>query len=220
MKPNLGKTQVVFPRIHRRCMQLMGTACHLTLAVAGGQSSGEIKSRVDGHPVSLRDRVLMKKFSVSPRMEEHSPESRDGSKSLSGPAVARLMSTDLEFTSQERVDGLSVCLASEPADCEVVGRLLRSSATTTATAILDGMSVVPTCTPSTLTASNDSNFHVRSTTRVARTTSSIHPTQPPVGSVVSLKQEEGTSETGEMDRGMTKWMYEVGKHRDGCPSSS
>ena len=45
------------------------------LAIAGGQSSGEIKSRVDGHPISLRDRVLMKKFSVSPLMEE--PQSRE-----------------------------------------------------------------------------------------------------------------------------------------------
>ena len=168
--------------------------------------SNSVDSRVDGHPhsaataLSLAYRILMRKYSAVYQAEAEVRERSDG---LSTRVVA-----DADWM-KNRHDG---CKNPEGADgsmeCESVGtegygvcRSLRFSAITTATAPLDGSSIVPICIPYPNTASDVFTTHVHSTRRAAHTTANVHTTPPnDCGTVVPVSQskigESGTVWTG------------------------
>ena len=77
----------------------------------------------------------------------------------------------------------------------MVGRSLRFPAITTATAPLDGFSIIPTYTPLPNTASDVFTSHEQSTRRAARTTTNVHTTPPTDCGTVTPEAQCKSSET-------------------------
>ena len=79
-----------------------------------GQSSQRTDTGVDGHPISLIDRITVRKCSVTPRAEENVEVHRDGFESQAVSASAKTVRRRDGCVGQEVFDG-----SSSTRSCEV-----------------------------------------------------------------------------------------------------
>ena len=164
-------------------------------------SADQLRSdtRVDGHTVSLQDRILAKRFSITALAEGKIDVHRDGYRSQAESEKAKMVRRRDRSVGQEGADGSSVCAVMSARSCEVVGQSLCPPATATATAPLDGDTIFPTCTTTAVSFGDTCQEH--SATRAAQATTTTNATPPPICPVVSPSEAEEGHESGKACRG-------------------
>ena len=116
---------------------------HCMSADQPGQYTQRFDSRVDGHPISLSDRILEKRYSSSSRAGGKVDEHRDGRRSQAVSANSKMVRRRDGSVGQDGADGSSVCAVMSTQGCDVVGQSLSPCSIATATAPLDGLTIFP-----------------------------------------------------------------------------